>query len=191
MKAVLIAAILLAAISGIGCESTHKEPPAFQVGYNNGLPIGAFSPNLPLITTEGTQTLLSRVAGPVLVVAFLSPTGPAECCHIEPQLADMAEKFQNEYVSVVQVSLPTSLCPHGPGCVEACSMFDRHLLLLCDKDAIAWRGYMHPEPGTVFLVDEDNKIVARENFQNLQTIEKKARQLSNKLRDRYKEIYQG
>lgn len=190
MKAVLIAVILMATIPNIGCEPTHKEPPAYQVGYNNGLPIGAFSPNLPLITTEGTRTLFSRVAGPVMVVVFLSPTGP-ECCQINPQLADMAEKFRYGYVSVVQVSLPTSLCPHGPGCVEACSMFDKHLILLCDKDTIAWREYMQPEPGTVFLVDDNNKIVAVETFQNLRTIEKKATKLNDKLRDEYEEIFQG
>jgi hypothetical protein len=70
-------------------------------------------------------------------------------------------------------------------------MFDKHLILLCDKDTIAWRGYWQPEPGTVFLVDADNIIVAVETFQNLEAIENKARRLSDKLTAEYEEIFQG
>ena len=190
MKIISALVLTLAALTVIGCEPPDNLPRAYQVGYSNGLPIGAFSPNLPLITTEGTQTLFDRVAGPIMVVVFLSPTGP-ECCQIKPELAQIAKDFQYGYVSVVQVSLPTSLCPHGPGCAEACSMFDRHLILLCDKDTIAWRGYWQPEPGTVFLVDADNRVGAVETFQNLEIIENNARRLSDKLTEEYEEAFEG
>ena len=190
MKVILIAFILLATLANVGCERSYTEPPAYRVGYDNGLPIGAFSPDLPLVTPEGKQTLSARVAGGVMVVVFLAPTG-SECCEIAPELVEMAERFQHEYVSVVQVSLPTSECPHGPGCVEVCSMFDKHLILLCDKDNIAWRGYGRPEPGTVFLVDDDNRIVAIESLENLVTIEKQARKLSDKVREEHEEALQG
>ncbi len=189
MKMISTIVLTLAALAVIGCEPPDNLPRAYQVGYGNGLPIGAFSPNLPLITTQGEQTLFGRVAGPIMVVVFLAPTGP-ECCQIKPELVELAKDFQYGYVSVVQVSLPTSLCPHGPGCVEVCSMFDKHLILLCDKDTIAWNQYWQPEPGTVFLVDADNIIVDVDTFQNLETIENKARRLSDKIRDEYEEAFE-
>ena len=190
MKNIAITISVIISILITGCQPTPKEVPAYRVGYNNGLPIGSFSPNLPLITTEGKQTLFGRVAGPIMVVVFVAPPGE-ECCRVEPELMEMARKFRYGYVSVVQISLPTSRCPHGPGCVEACSMFDDHLILLCDKDTIAWRGYMEPEPGTVFLVDDNNRIVDIDTFQNLEIIERKATRLSDKLTDEYEEIFQG
>ena len=117
-------------VIAIGCEPASKDPPAYRVGYNIGLPIGSFSPNLPLITTEGKQTLFARVAGPIMVVVFLAPPGE-ECCQIEP------------------------------------------------------------EPRTVFLIDDNNRIVAIDTFQNLEIIEKKATMLSDRKIDEYEEIFQG
>lgn len=182
LRILTIALSALFILAFVGCEGNGSKPMADAgvVGYEKSLSIGAHLPDMPFVTADGKQTMFRKVSQPISVVSFVFATGQT-CCQISPELAVMAEKFQDELITVAQISIPTSQCPYGPGCVEVCSLFDRHLILLCDKDKMAWRIYKQPNPNTVFLIDQDNTVVAIESIANLEKIESKALALSNAL----------
>lgn len=176
----IITILTLALLVFSGCQQTAPEPVAGVVGYAKDLPIGTYSPRVAFTSAEGKQTTLRKASEPISIIAFVSSTGQV-CCRIDPSLAEMAEKFKDELITVVQISLPTSDCSHGPGCVEVCNLFDRHLVLLCDQDKVAWRAYGQPKPNTVFLINEENEVVAVESIADLKEVEVKAKQLSDEI----------
>ncbi len=182
LRTLTIALPALLALVLAGCDGNGSKPMADAgvVGYEKPLSIGVRLPDMPFVTADGEQTMFRKVSQPISIVSFIFASGQT-CCQISPELAVMAEKFQDELITVAQISIPTSQCPYGPGCVEVCSLFDRHLILLCDKDKIAWRIYKQPNPNTVFLVDQDNTVVAIESITSLEKIESKALALSNAL----------
>ncbi len=188
MKVVTL--LILFALVFAGCEQAVKQPVAGIVEYARDLTIGDSPSDLSFTSAEGKQTKFRKTSEPISVVTFISSTGRG-CCRIDPGLAAMAERFKDDFITVVQISLPSSDCPHGAGCVEVCNLFDKHLVLLCDKDRIAWKTYRQPKSDTVFLINQDNEIVAIESIQKLNKIEHKAMELSEKIAEAVEDASQG
>jgi len=182
--------ILFTAAAFAGTDSIIDNNRAFKIEYKKGLPAGAYSPSLPLVTTDGEQVLLSKITEPISIVVFVSADDP-DCCQINSQLSSIAAKFSDEFVSVIQISMPNETTPEGSACVEICNPFDKNLIVLNDKHGIAWKGYRYPDTETVFLVDDDNKVIAVEELDQLKEIEQKAESINEKLRDQFDEAFLG
>ncbi len=164
---------LLAPIILAGCGA---EPTAGVVGWQTHFGAGSFAPDIPFTAADGQQTSLSKVRRPITVIGFTAPPGEA-CCWINPDLAHLSNRFEDLPVTIAQVSVPVGLCPHGKGCSEACRLYRSRLISLCDADRIAWNAYGQPEPGSVFLVDRDSKVVVVRKLGDLRDLADKAEEL--------------
>lgn len=136
---------------------------------------------MPFTAADGSRTSLSAIRKPVTVVAFTTPPGEY-CCWISPKLTRLSNRLWNLPVTVAQISVPTSPCPHGTGCSEACGMGDHQLIALCDMDRIAWRAYGKPTSGTVFLLDKNGNIAERATLADIEPVKQKAMTLGEKAR---------
>ncbi|HBG27950.1 MAG: hypothetical protein A2Y10_18240 [Planctomycetes bacterium GWF2_41_51] len=150
----VIAAVTIVITMLSGCKS---QPTAGVVGWQEGFSIGSYAPDIPFTSMDGRRITLHKVREPITIVAFLNMSGE-NCCWLNPRMINLANRF-SMWVTVVQVSLPDDQCPHGPGCAEACNLDKSRLMALCDKDRIAWKAYNQPETDTVFLINENSKII--------------------------------
>jgi len=165
-----------------GCATTEPKPTSGVVGFGKDYQIGSVAPDIPFVSVQGKRTSFRKVSQPIAILAFTSSTGEA-CCRLVPDLVTLASRFKNYPITVAQISLPTSECSHGPGCTEVCNIDDAHLVSLCDADRIAWIAYGRPKPDTVFLINNNNKIIAIESISNLESIAKEAERLAYELEE--------
>jgi hypothetical protein len=151
--------ILLIALLGLaGCVPTSGV--VTETSGTTGAQIGSLVPDVEYKSLEGKQASFNKARQPVAVVAFVAPQGAA-CCSLDPRVVNLADQFWDLPVTVAQFSLPTSKCPHGPGCTEACNLRQGRVMSLCDAQRLAWNAYGKPAPGTLLLVGPDNKIMAK------------------------------
>jgi hypothetical protein len=166
--------IVLAALIGVaGCTPTSgvitgTSTPAWYAG--------TVAPDVDYRSLDGKQASFNKVRQPVAIVAFVAPPGAA-CCWLEPTVVNMAGQFWDLPVTVAQFSEPTSKCPHGAGCVEACNLHKGAVMSLCDAQKVAWKAYGQPAPGTLILIGPDNKIVAKGALSNPKPILEAAKRL--------------
>jgi hypothetical protein len=165
-----------------GCASTVPQPMSGVVGYSKNYLLGTRAADIPFVSIDGKQTSFEKVSQPIAIIAFTSAPGEA-CCRLVPELVTLAHYYRNEPITMAQISLPTTKCPHGPGCAEYCNINDAHLVSLCDVDRIAWKAYLQPEPNTVFLIDDIYKIIAIESMTNIESITQKAQRLAYELEE--------
>ncbi len=173
-----------------GCASTEPRPISGIVGFSEDYPLGTRAPDIPFVSIDGKQTSFKRVSQSIAIVAFTSTPGEA-CCRLVPELVTLAHRFRNESITVAQISLPTTECSHGLGCAEYCNINDARLVSLCDADRMAWKAYLQPEPNTVFLIDDNYKIIAIESIINIESIAKKAQRLAYELEEIDSSLYDG
>jgi hypothetical protein len=121
------------------------------------LAVGSPAPDILFKTPDGKDTSLTRVRLPVTLVAFVAPSG--DCSRLAPEVVGLARQFQTLPVTVVQVSQPNSQCPQGPGCLQVSGPGKRDVLALCDAQKTAFKAYLEPAIGTLFLIDANGKIV--------------------------------
>jgi len=62
--------------------------------------------------------------------------------------------------------------------VEVCNLGKADLVSLCDADRKAWNAHGQPNPGTVILIDRNNKVAQIGNVDDLKALADKAEQLS-------------
>jgi len=177
MKSYFAVAALVAVSAVVaGCTAGQRS------GVVEGAAAPAIQGDAPDITFEtagGGEASFQRVRRPVALLAFTESPG-AQCCWIEPRLLRNADALSDVPVTVAQVSLPTSHCEHGSGCSEACRLQDYRLLTLCDADRKAWNAYGRPAPGTVLLIDAENRIVADGRLTRMDPLVDKARELGER-----------
>jgi hypothetical protein len=183
--------ILTVTIFSIGC----KPVPRAGVVEWQGPHVGASARDIPFTATDGTQTTFHEVRAPIALIAFVSPPGDM-CCWLSPQLLNLTNRFENLPVSVAQISMPQSPCPHGPGCVEMCRLGETKLFSFCDSDGIAWKAYGEPKAGTVILIDQSDKVVATGSLDNLGPMADKAYQMGKDLHNKnpdmlYRRMFYG
>lgn len=183
IRVIVAVTIVITILSG--CKS---QPTTGVVGWQGQFSVGSFAPDIPFTSMNGKRTTLHKIRQPIAIVAFLNMSGQA-CCWLNPQMVNVASRFSGQWVTVVQVSLPTGECPHGAGCTEICNLDKSRLMALCDKDRVAWKAYDQPEPNTVFLINEDSKIVDIATLDKIKPLTDKAEKMAlEKMRPkRYKE----
>jgi hypothetical protein len=169
-----IIALLTAVIGLAGCVPTSGV--VTQTSGATGAQIGATVPDVEYQSKEGKQASFNKVRQPVAVIAFVAPQG-ANCCSLDPGVVNIADQLWDLPVTVAQFSLPTSKCPHGPGCVEACNLRKGRVMSLCDAQRLAWDAYGKPAPGTLILIGPDNKIVAKASLHDPKAVVVAAQEL--------------
>jgi len=172
----------------VGCAT--ERPTAGVVGWDRQFSVGSSAPDIPFTSLKGEQTTLKHVSQPIAILAFTNPTGET-CCWLRPSLVNLANDFRNLPITVTQISVPTSKCPHGPGCVESCNLNDAHLVSLCDADRTAWQAYSQPKPNTAILVDQNGKVVHIEDLGNLTELARRARRLAQEVEETEAQMYEG
>lgn len=138
---------------------------------------GTIAPDVEYQSLEGKRASFHKSRQPVAVVAFVGPEGP-ECCWLEPRVINIADQFWDLPVTVAQFSVPTSKCPHGPGCVEVCNLRKGGVMALCDAEKLAWRAFGRPPLGTLVLIDADNKMLLRGSLGDPTSVVEEAKRLA-------------
>lgn len=171
------AMILILASSLItGCA---PKPTSGVVGWAEGaFSLGSFAPDIPFTSADGERTTFHEVREPIALVAFAGPSAEA-CCRLRPELLALTERFRILPVTIAQVSVPPSRCPHGASCTAVCNLGATDLVSLCDADRIAWNAYERPNPGTVFLIDENSRVMQIGSVDNLEVLADKAEELAD------------
>ena len=178
MKSRIIITMLAGLVIGLtGCAN---GPHSGVVGWNKGFSSGSFAPDIPFTSAEGKEIRFNEIREPVTILAFTSPPS-RNCCSLRPELVELAKRFRHLPITVVQISLPTTECPHGPGCSESCNIINENLVTLCDPARIAWKAYNQPKPNTVILIDKNDKIVDIQSINNLKVLADKAEKMGNKI----------
>lgn len=169
-----IAAVVLVA----GCAGV---PQAGVVGGEGGPSLGFVPKDIPFTAIDGRQTTFEKVRQPIAILGFTASPG-AQCCWLSPEMTALSRRLWQYPVTVAQISLPTSPCPHGPGCIEACRLGKAQLMSLCDAERTAWKAYGKPAIGTVILIDENGEIVATAMVTDMDALARKAEVLGEKAR---------
>lgn len=172
-----------------GCSSTVQKP-IVGVAESGVYLNGATAPDIVFTTLQGQPASFRKLSEPIAILAFTDSSGQG-CCRLVPELVTLAHRFRNEPITVAQISLPTSQCPYGPGCAQCRNVKDANLALLYDANRTYWQAYGQPEPGTVFLIDEERKVIAVENLCNIESIGRQAERLSDRLEEMYSSMYEG
>lgn len=183
----LMAAVML--VVPTGCSSKPKVAVAGVV-TSDIRTIGEIVPDFNFISADGKLKSFREIKKPISIMVFISSSGDV-CCRLIPELVELASRFRGESISVAQVSLPTSKCPHGPGCTEYCKIKDINLIALCDESRVAWRLYNQPKANTVILVDENDRIAASENLDKLDAIAREALIMAQKYDKEQESMYRG
>lgn len=183
----LMAGVMLIVLAGCG-ESVNQ--PVVGVVTSEVRIVGRIVPDFNFTTAEGKLTSFSEVKQPISIMAFTSSSGEV-CCRLVPALVELASSFRGEPISVSQISVPTSKCPHGPGCTEHCNIKDINLISLCDESRVAWQVYNQPKANTVILVDDKGRIVAVESLDNLNIIATKAERMARDYTEMQETMYKG
>ncbi len=195
MKTSLVFAMLVG-VALAGCKPSAETGPvtaAGQVaGWRSGPAVGLKAPQITFTDAEGKPRLLRTASGWVTLIGFTTAQGK-ECCSLSPQLTEMASRYWDKPVRVVQVSLPTAECPHGPGCSEACHIKPLHLMALCDGSRIAYDAFGRPKDHTLLLIGGDGRVDAIGTIQDSSAVLTKAdelaRQAEKKQLPSYLSIY--
>jgi hypothetical protein len=178
-----ISILLIGLIFVAGCASTPREGVISGVTSPGGANVGTTAPDVKYRSLEGKETGFNRVRRPVAIVAFVAPEGP-NCCWLEPRVVTMADQLWDLPVTVAQFSLPTSQCPHGPGCVEVCNMRQNRVMSLCDAQRLTWNAYGKPAPGTLILIGADGKIAMKGSRSDPKPVVGAAKRLGQIEKDR-------
>jgi len=185
---IVISILATVAIVIAGCQSEQASK-AGVISIEQGA-INDVAPDVPFTSAEGAQTSIKKVSEPIRILGFINNTG-ADCCELNPELLELAKKYKNEYVTVIQISVPTTRCPHGPGCYQYCRTKDENLLALCDEELIAWKSYGQPAPNTIILVDKNNIISAKESILDIDIITAKVQQMIPEVTAQQESMYEG
>jgi hypothetical protein len=165
---------LIALIAVAGC--TPMSGVVTKASGTSGLQIGSVVPDVQYESMAGKQTSFDKARQAVAVIAFVAPQGAA-CCSLDPKVINIADRLWDVPVTVAEFSLPTSKCPHGPGCVEACNLRKGRVMSLCDAGRLAWNAYGKPAPGTLVLVGPNNRVVVKASLSDPGAVVDEARKL--------------
>ena len=155
MKAVLTG-IALAVLTVCGCEPTHtgvvvEAKPPFLFHYS------AYAPRVYIERPDGSKTRLGKVGGPFFVVGFITAPGD-NCGYISPVLQRIADDFWLDSINVVQITLPTEICPLTEEQRNLCEDPRDNLSRFFDPRRIAWEAFHRPKDGTILLINRWNLV---------------------------------
>ena len=161
MKTIAITALLAAGLLA-GCQIAAPggivTSGTVTPGWEEGPAEGLKAPQIKFIGADSKEHTLILGRNWVSIIGFVESKG-RECCMLSPVLTEAASRYWNKPVRVVQISLPTTECPHGAGCVESCHVQPLHLIALCDSDRTAYNVFGKPNDRALLLFDGDGKVV--------------------------------
>lgn len=124
-----------------------------------------FSPRVFLKRVErldgGKSIRLGKIGGPFYVVGFVEPPGD-DAGYLNPVLTEMARELWLDSIPVIQITLPTKICPLNEqqrqavndNVLETKDNFARFF----DPEKIAWEAFWRPKPGAILVVDRCSLI---------------------------------
>ncbi len=83
------------------------------------------------------------------------------------------------------MSVPMDKCPHKEGCAGFRNLGKTDLLLLCDKDRIAWNAYGQPSSNTAILIDNDSRVTQIGSIHDVSVLADKAEELAYAADDEF------
>jgi hypothetical protein len=116
-----------------------------------------FSPRVYVESDDGGKSIrLGKIGGPFYVIGFVEPPGD-DAGYLNPVLTEMARELWLDSIQVIQITLPTKLCPlHqrqrqrvNENVQETKDNFARFF----DPDKLAWEAFWRPRPGAILVVD--------------------------------------
>ncbi len=146
---------------------------------------GQAVPSFQFQNADGQGQSLRDIRQPVMLIGFVSGAGE-RCQRLEPTLVDLASRYNDRPVRVVQVAVPQGPCPHGQCCTQVCRMPRLPLIALCDGAGEAWQSFGEPEMGTVFLVNQQGLVARRGQIGNLDALVDEADELSRAAELQYR-----
>jgi hypothetical protein len=177
MKPIMLFVLFVGVLTLAACDETVSKPVSGVV-TSAALTKDSAAPDMIFVSTEGKPTTFKKISKPVAILAFIESPGEA-CGRFVPELIATADRFKGQPITVAQISLPTSKCSHGSGCTAVSNIGNGHLISLCDAKRAAWKAYGQPEPDTIILINDNNKIEATGTLENLLRLAKKAQILAD------------
>jgi hypothetical protein len=183
--------ILVVTVSSFGCVGCGEPTKAGMVVGNaraaDVLPTPRadstdFAADVPIRDPSGKVTTIRESVDLIYVVSFVDPEG-INCCGIDHRLAELADRLHKNYVSVVQISEPTGVCPLDADSVRTCPVPPANLYRFFDPNLLAWEAYGRPEPGTLFLVDANRRIDMVGTLDDVDTLVDRANELAWEIND--------
>lgn len=141
----------------MGCNR-ESRPTGGIIGLRNDSPIGRVVPDIPFASPEGRKTTFDEVRQPVAIVAFACVSSE-RCCPAHTVLRNLARRFEYLPVTVAQIYVPTEQYPNRSEIAANYEFSNGGIVTLYDSQGIAWRAFHKPKPNTVFLVDDDRRIL--------------------------------
>ena len=175
-KAMVLVAVSAAMLAG--CAPNYGT-----VTATSGLEVGSQTPDIQYTTVKGKKVDFNKVRYSTAVMVFIEVPG-TNCCWVSPEVVKIANEVWNLPVTVVQVTLPTSPCPHGEGCVEVCKIRNRGLISMCDSSKIAWKAFGQPKGNTVLLIDKSGKIIQKASLADSAALVSKAESMGQALKEK-------
>ncbi|MFB3892476.1 MAG: hypothetical protein ACE15C_10695 [Phycisphaerae bacterium] len=116
------------------------------------LAVGSVAPDIMYESAKGRQVSLTRNRASVAIVAFVG-TPEDDPCWLDPGVVRLAARFESMPITVVQISetgMPASAQCKPP----------RMMKMLIDSGQVAWNAFGRPAPGSLFLLDRNNRVKA-------------------------------
>lgn len=185
MKSLLVGVVCLGVM---GCTAQNGQGVAATPSQ---LITSMYAPTIVYQTPDGEFTTLTRTRHSVAIIAFVDAAG-TNCDALSPVLTGLAQKYQLERlpISVVQVTLPTSRCPAGPGCIQLPDAARQNVIAICDRERTAWNQFAQPAVGTVYLIDASDQIVQLATLDKMDALLTMADQLGRRNRELRREEWQ-
>lgn len=119
-----------------------------------------FSPRVFVKNVEqgdgGKSVRLGKIGGPFYVIGFVEPPGD-DAGYLNPVLTEMARKLWLDSIPVIQITLPTKICPlderRRRAVHENIQETKDNFARFFDPNRIAWEAFWRPQPGAVLVVD--------------------------------------
>jgi hypothetical protein len=137
------------------------------------------APILPVRTREGKLVELSEAAEPIMVLAFVDSKG--DCDYVDGRLRDLASSLSLEGITVVQISEGCEDCGQ---LVEQINIDRENFMVLCDGKQIAHEAFRGPSSGSVYVINQNDRIVYESNMNDLGRVQREAKR-ANKEYEEY------
>ncbi len=187
---VIVPIIIAALIVLMGC-TTEPAPMGGIIKLNSDFPVGQYAPDIPFTSTDGKETTFNQMRQSIAIVAFTTVSSEA-CCSSSPTLVDLASRLEDLPITVAQIHLPTSEYPYRQELMEHYSLSNEGIVTLYDAQHLAWRGFGRPNPNTVLLIDDYDRIVCMsKDLDNLKHLTYRARRLGEEAEKIHAEHFEN
>ena len=182
LKKILFVSVLVSAFALTACDDREKVG---VIGYRQGMKgVNSTAPEIPYVDGAGRVRKLSDVRQDIAVVIFTTIPQDKPCNWVDPRIRQAAEGFWDDPISVVQITIPDSHCKRGPGVVEGTPKIDGYIGL-SDENKLAWNAFGKPKDGTVYLLDDNNTIVAIATLDDMKDLLDEAEELGTQIKKQY------